>query len=558
MKLASSRLPTLFGILVLTLGIAGGVWLIKSAQNPEIKAREYSRPQLASITDDSQVGYRITDIYSQAGVGYFTITWFTTSPTAGLVTISTNPNQLGNEQTLVYSSYSGQQDINNLSLSQIHSISYTTQTLASPHYLAFVAPGSDKIVELYGQCGGGSYENPGLICSENSKPDTLAVPTNERCSGGIVCDPITIMVPPAVNSNSTDTLQGVLVDKNNQPITQGIVYATTYISATETEADILAGNNRLMKGFLSSTISTDGSWQMFLNHARAGTAADQSPTLISNETRFTLQVITSSGAELIIPACTLAHLKAGVTLKLGESECFTVQSSQSPPILPPPATVLPDSAVPTSPVDPGTGGSNSAPPINTDSGFQPPPGNFAANPNILTIQNPEPNESLIVASPEFFGTAPVGVTLDIEVNSATQQTGQVVVDNTNRWSWTPPADLEPGDHSVTVSYRDKDGILQTLTRSFTVLAAEAGDNPTGYTASGSATLTPTLSITPTPTPSVAPTATPVPRSYQPDTDAGIPSSGAVESSLALLGLASLFIAGGLWEYYRQHRHQLPN
>ena len=135
----------------------------------------------------------------------------------------------------------------------------------------------------------------------------------------------------------------------------------------------------------------------------------------------------------------------------------------------------------------------------------------AVSEKAVDIFNPQENETLNVTRPDFFGTAPVNSSVVIEVHSDTIVSGNSQADSTGSWHWSPPSDLTPGQHTITVKVQDSAGVWQTVTRNFTVLAADSGGP--AYEASGSATnLTPTATVKPlatsTPTPVIAVSQTP--------------------------------------------------
>lgn len=159
----------------------------------------------------------------------------------------------------------------------------------------------------------------------------------------------------------------------------------------------------------------------------------------------------------------------------------------------------------------------------------------------LGIVNPEAEgEQVATTRPEIFGTSPKNVTLTITVESPTPYTDTIEVGNDGFWQWSPPADLTAGEHTVTVSYTDENGILQRLSRSFVVLAAEGNSSLPAFEATPSATASPS--------PSPAPTATDSARVSQPSTASGVPVAGNLTPTLALfiLGLG-LFGAGVFWQ-----------
>lgn len=127
----------------------------------------------------------------------------------------------------------------------------------------------------------------------------------------------------------------------------------------------------------------------------------------------------------------------------------------------------------------------------------------------LTITNPtKEGEQINTQKPEFAGTGPTGKTIQILVESPANS-GAVIVESDGTWNWTPPTDLSPGEHKITITYLD-----QTISRTFTVLAAGTEEFP-AFTA------TPSATITPTPTP----TATPSARTAMPATEEGVPEPG---------------------------------
>lgn len=154
----------------------------------------------------------------------------------------------------------------------------------------------------------------------------------------------------------------------------------------------------------------------------------------------------------------------------------------------------------------------------------------------ISIINPSPGESINTQKPEFIGNGPVGETINIEINSSTLLKDQVTVNANGNWSWSPSANLTPGEHSITISLPDG----KSVTRRFTVLAADSSDLPF-FTASPSATLTPTLAIiSPSPSltiPTISLTPTP--------TTAPKPQSGNLTPTLLIFIMGSILVFIGL-------------
>lgn len=161
----------------------------------------------------------------------------------------------------------------------------------------------------------------------------------------------------------------------------------------------------------------------------------------------------------------------------------------------------------------------------------------------LEILNPEvEGEQIATTQPEIIGTSPRNVTLTVTIESPTTYEEEVAVGEDGLWKWTPPEGLDPGEHTVTASYIDANGILQEVSRSFVVLAAgEEADLPS-FEATPSATATPSASPSPTATASAPP------RVSQPSTASGVPTAGVLTPTLVVFILgAGLFGAGIFWQ-----------
>lgn len=158
------------------------------------------------------------------------------------------------------------------------------------------------------------------------------------------------------------------------------------------------------------------------------------------------------------------------------------------------------------------------------------------------LLNPEVNgEGIATSTPEFRGKLPAGTEVTITINSETEQTTTVTTDSDGEWSWTPPEGLEPGDHIITLKYEDEAGVLQTIIRSFVVLAAGDDEGVPAFTATPSATPT----TTPSPNPTVSPATT---MSSMPSTEGGVPAAGVLTQTVWLLTLGvGLFISGLIWK-----------
>lgn len=151
----------------------------------------------------------------------------------------------------------------------------------------------------------------------------------------------------------------------------------------------------------------------------------------------------------------------------------------------------------------------------------------ASNSGEVTLDNPSYNGEIINATqPAFIGSGPPGKVLAIKVNSENTYTGSAVVDEDGNWEFTPPSGLEPGTHSVTISYIDSAGEEKSLTRSFIIAAA--GD-----------TEIPAIIATPS-----GSTATDSSRTSMPSTASGVPHPGTGETTLIVVTAGIGLVIGG--------------
>ncbi|MBI4067387.1 hypothetical protein HY407_03315 [Candidatus Gottesmanbacteria bacterium] len=137
--------------------------------------------------------------------------------------------------------------------------------------------------------------------------------------------------------------------------------------------------------------------------------------------------------------------------------------------------------------------------------------------------------------PEIRGIAIPGNEIVITINS-TPQVGKVIVGIDGTWSFRPKNVLSPGQHTVSLSTKDKDGKLLTMSRKFTVL--KSGESVLGD-ATPSATLIPTEFPTMTPFATIVPTISATP----PVTASTIPTYTFLAAGIVfvLLGLKFLIV-----------------
>ena len=128
----------------------------------------------------------------------------------------------------------------------------------------------------------------------------------------------------------------------------------------------------------------------------------------------------------------------------------------------------------------------------------------SASSETVTLLNPQKDgEQINTVKPEFFGEGPAGTVVTIKIESDPITTGSTTVNEQGEWRFTPPADLAPGKHTISLSFINASGQTENIVRSFVVLAAGESDLP-------ALTSTPSASLEPTPSPSPEESASPSP------------------------------------------------
>jgi hypothetical protein len=189
----------------------------------------------------------------------------------------------------------------------------------------------------------------------------------------------------------------------------------------------------------------------------------------------------------------------------------------------------------------------------------------------LAILTPKYGEKVNSLRPQIEGQAPPGTEVVIEINSEQTITGRVRAGSDGRFSFSVPADLDPGEHTVTIS-AVVNGVTRRITRTFTVYAAGESTVP-AFSATPSATLTPAVRLSPTATATATPTTTvtptarptnlPTPTTAVPVTPTvkptatpkptpvtSLPASGNETPTVLLLGLGLILVIWGAWWYKR--------
>ncbi|KKS33235.1 MAG: hypothetical protein UU93_C0001G0066 [Candidatus Amesbacteria bacterium GW2011_GWA2_42_12] len=154
----------------------------------------------------------------------------------------------------------------------------------------------------------------------------------------------------------------------------------------------------------------------------------------------------------------------------------------------------------------------------------------------LLILTPQTNEKINTSRPEIIGKGPAKSTVTIKIHSNEVITQTVQTDSQGNFSYSVPADLSPGEHTITISTLIN-GVIKMVTKTFTVEAA-------GESVIPAKSATPSASIKPSPIPTVPP------RVVIPSTESGTPASGDLTPTLFLLILGAGLTMSGLFAYKR--------
>lgn len=475
-----STIPTLAAFLVLGLGLVSGVVTINKIKTLSPKANVKNAPD--------QI--RITNINDHS----FVVSWISKSPSKCFIILGENPEQLNLK-------FLDQQEDLNLGKDLTHYFWIQNLNPATKYYF--------------------KVNSSGEVFDDNDKPYEVTTAPE-----------INLPLP------ENDTAYGIILEAGGKPASGAIVY----LSMANTTS-------------LSSLVKEDGSWmiplsmarssslnnysaydkqlqieEVFVQGAESGTATalnttkndNPFPTLVLGQKYdFSKDLSGQKGSENLIvfqnqtppiialeptnteisPAPVITQVPTGSLLPTTTSSPLLLLSSGTPtPVLqlsttPPPKA---SATIGISPTTTLTAGKNSPPSSSPDTKIK------------FEIINPSENEDLNNFRPEFQGTAPSDLVLEIKVESEQNYFGQTIVNEKGDWTWTPPANLEPGNHKVTVSYKDEKGAIYQLTRNFVVLAAGESNLPS-FTSTPSATLTVTKTPSIIPTKTVTtPTATPTP------------------------------------------------
>lgn len=257
-----------------------------------------------------------------------------------------------------------------------------------------------------------------------------------------------------------------------QPVLSGTI---SIASGSASEESIIYASTSASQQ-LAALVNPDGSYQIPLTHLLDNTESTLAP--LTPDTIVNLRVV--SPAEQSTVQVLLSQADHVPPIMLSQNYDFTL----------------------------GTTAQSSAS-ANTTTG-----GPFPVLDTPMPVSSPEitsPTESQAFSDqqPVFAGRSLPNAEVDITIHSNKEIDVKLHSDSSGSWQYRPTMVLAPGRHTITIQSINASGILQTISRAFTVYASgskftEPSISPIQTTPS------PTASPTAVPTPTVAPTATSTP------------------------------------------------
>lgn len=247
---------------------------------------------------------------------------------------------------------------------------------------------------------------------------------------------------------------------------------------------------------LSTTTGTDGRWSKNLAQARTVNLA--SFTQVNSETTLNI-FVQAGGGNIASTRIRAGAAKTTPDIKLGEHKDITqIQTTEEGEEIPSSTLQLPETQ------EQSRFNLEEEPPTQGEP--------------TVTITAPTHGQQLTTKRPTFTGTGTPGTRLTITVESSHVINTTTTVATDGTWSWTPTQDVQPGNHTITVSWTE-DGEEKTAIRPFTITAAAAG------------------TITPTPTQAPA---------FLPSEDSEIPVAGNLTLTITTIIMGLLLILMGFF------------
>lgn len=318
--------------------------------------------------------------------------------------------------------------------------------------------------------------NPGFIHSATVKPllpETayyfeIYTGSQENNNNGV---PWQVTTGPTLGQPAnSNIISGTVLTSTGEPVKNSLVYLTV-------------GGGSL----LSTTTSQNGSWLVPISSARS---KDLATLTTIGDSQTLIEISVNAGPDGISTAQVYPQsAKPMPPMVLGQVHDYKNLSPSTVGDVPSASVNLPSTNSAT--ISSGFNIGNQAPAVKTKS---------------VTLDSVNNGEVVNTTTPEFFGKGPSGTTVTITIESDNPITDEVIIPKSESWKWSPPAGLDPGSHTITITWRDAQGILRTLTKDFVVSASEGP----AFVSTPSATLEPEATSTPIPEETETPTATATP------------------------------------------------
>jgi hypothetical protein len=489
-KLFQRRIPTLLGIGVLLIALVSGMLFFGEGTG-------VFAPRATPQTTPKKI--RITNITDSS----FTISFFTDEATAAFIKYGTAQDQLKSQSSDDRDQLSG-------SIGE-YNVHHVTVRGLEPNSTYFYTLGTGS---------GSQFDNNGV-------PFT----TKTAARGG---------VPPAAQ-----TIYGSVVAPTGNPAEGAVVYVS------------IAG-----AGEQSSLVKSSGSWAIPLSTARTTDGSGYAD--ITDDSPVTIVAQGSSANLTSQITTTVGEAQPVGTITLGESANTTAQTttdtedeaSESAAVLTDIETGETSTGSASTETTTERGGLSNL--LNASESAE------ASSSGTVDLVAAEktPTEIPVVTTtqPIITGTVAPNVEVTIEVHSETNIQTKLQSDANGQFTLDIAAmsqQLEPGEHTVTYSYVDPNtGQTVTKTQTFTVAPRTTGQQIAAVTASPSPS--PFGSGNPYPvggatssgqTSTKSATSTSSGRVTIPSTSSGIPVSGSVGTTLALVVGGLFFLLAGGWSYW---------
>lgn len=363
---------------------------------------------------------------------------------------------------------------------------------------------------------------------------------------------------------ATKTINGSVTNETGGPATGAIVYVKTDGA-----------------GDMSTLVTNTGGWAIPLSNAR--TPDGSAYATLTDDSSLDISVVGTKNGQTTHATATIGNFQQAAALSFGAA---VAQASASPtatatPTPPPTTAATPDTSMATIGTETTPTGSESARSssnlnaLNETNSSSTASGSTAASPSASTKPVAEvtvvdltktAKPTVTTDQPVITGKAAANVKVTIQVHSNEAITQEVTSDSSGNFEFDlaeASKNLEPGEHTVTYTYTDPaTGKEVTKTKTFTVasrtIALASTPTPTPYGTTnpypiGGATDSAEMEDTPTPTPkntsTKSATAKTSTRSGKISTSSGLPVSGAVGTTLALIFGGAFFIIAGTWSFW---------